>query len=111
MNPYSSPTTHESRKSTQSPAWLHRIIVLNLTLLFIPVVCLVAVYTFIHLSSFWESATQTGAPVVYQHFFWIDVDRWFAAAYFLVPNGILAALFTRWKFRSTKDNLSNDEVA
>ena len=111
MNPYSPPTTFESRKSTQSPAWLHRIIVLNLTLLFIPFVCLVAVYTFIRLSSSWDSATQTGDPVVYQHFFWIDVDRWFATAYFLVPNGILAALFAHWKFRSTKDNLSNDDVA
>lgn len=110
INPYSSPTTPESPRSTQSPAWLHRIIVLNLTLLFIPFACLVAVYTFIRLSSTWGSATQTGDPVVYQHFFWIDVDRWFATAYFLVPNGILAALFARWKFRSTKDNLSNDDV-
>jgi len=110
MNPYSSPTTVESLSTIQPPPWLRRLIVLNVTLLIIPFVCLVVAYSFIRLSAAWESATQTGDPVVYQHFFWINVDRWFATAYFLVPNGILAALFARWKFRSTNDNLNNDAV-
>jgi hypothetical protein len=110
MNPYSSPTTVESPSTIQPPPWFRRLIVLNVTLLIIPFVCLVAAYSFIRLSAVWESATQTGDPVVYQHFFWMNVDRWFATAYFMVPNGILAALFASWKFRSTNDNLNNDAV-
>jgi hypothetical protein len=56
-------------------------------------------FSLIRYSAAWKSGTQTGAPVVFQHFFWIDVDPWFATAYFLFPNGILAALFARRKLR------------
>ena len=91
--------------------WLRRLIILNGTLLIIPLTCLMVAYAFIRLSTAWESATQPGAPIVYQHFFWINVDPWFALAYFLVPNGILAALFARWRFRSTKRNQNSYAVA
>ena len=110
MNPYSSPTTTESLSTIQPPPWLRRLIILNSTLLIIPFVCLVVAYVLIRFSTAWESVTQTGDPVVYQHFFWINVDPWFATAYFLVPNGILAALFARWRFRSTNKNLNSDAV-
>lgn len=66
-----------------------------------------AVYISIRISTAWESATQTVDPVVYQHFYWIEVDTWFATAYFLVPNIILIGLFALWRFRTTKEN-SND---
>jgi hypothetical protein len=110
-NPYIPPRTAESLSTTQSPTWLGRSIILNVTLLSIPLVALVGAYAYIRLSTAWESATQTGDPVVYQHFFWINVDPWFAIAYFLVPNGILAGLFAIWKFRSAKEKLNDDAVA
>ena len=111
MNPYSSPTTAESLSAIKPSPWLRRLIILNGTLLIIPLICLVVAYAFIRLSTAWESARQLGDPIVYQHFCWINVDPWFAIAYFLVPNGILAALFARWRFRSTKRNQNNDSVA
>lgn len=80
-------------------------------LLTIPCVCLVVAFALIRLSAAWKSATQTGDPVVYQHFFWIDVNPWFATTFFLVPNGILAILIARWKLRSTIEPLNNDTVA
>lgn len=109
-NPYASPETVQSLATRQPPRWLRRAIILNALLLTIPLIGLTVFYAFICLSAACESATQTGDPVVYQHFFWITIDPWFASAYFTVPNGILAGLFARWEFRSTNES-SNDEAA
>lgn len=111
MNPYSSPTTAQSTSKMQAPPWLRRTVILNAMLVVLPLACLVVVYAFIRLSAARESATPTGDPVVYQHFFWINVDPWFAAAYFLVPNGILATVYACWKFGSPTESSSNDAVA
>jgi hypothetical protein len=109
-NPYASSETTRLQATTRHPRWLLRAIVLNGILLTILLVGIAVVYVAVRLSIVWEYETQAGDPVVYQHFFWIKVDPWFATAYFMLPNGILAALFARWKFRSSKET-PNEPVA
>lgn len=101
-DPYASPKTAQPPATRKQPRWLRRAIILNGALLAILLVSLAAAYVFVRLSIAWDSETRAGGPVVYQHFFWISVDPWFATAYFTVPNGILAGLFARWKFCSMK---------
>ncbi len=53
----------------------------------------------------WETASTTGDPVTYQHFVWVDIQPWQTAAYFLIPNGILAAAFAGWYHRKRKSEI------
>ena len=50
-------------------------------------------------------ATQ-GAPVLYEHTVWVEVDPWGLAALILIPNGILLAMFVAWWLRLPKHQAS-----
>lgn len=70
--------------------------ILNATLIAIPLGLGVAAYVWSPLSIAWEAARSTGDPVAFQHFYWIDPSPWFVMAYFLIPNAILLATYGDW---------------
>jgi hypothetical protein len=95
MNPYAPPSTPDG-SSLSSSKWSRRFIILNLSLVALPAMILLALYSLVAFSNRMELDPATGDPVTYQHFVWIDAEPWTIAAYFLLPNVILAVTFAVW---------------
>ncbi|MFN7737681.1 MAG: hypothetical protein ACK5O8_16310 [Pirellula sp.] len=100
-NPYS-PTTTQSIGGAKAPRWWRRFAILNAALIIAPATVVLFIYLWVKLFGGLVPAATEGGPVLYEHTVWIEVDPWGLAALFLIPNGILLAMFVAWWLRLPK---------
>lgn len=103
-NPYTPTSNPAGVTYSASPRWLRRFVILNGILVAVPVMAYVLLYLLVAILNQREIDPITGAPVMYEHFVWIDVEPLFAVAFFLVPNLILAVTFIYGLVRPRRSN-------
>ena len=94
-NPYSIPATLEG-PLRRKPRWVPCALILNAVLIAIPMLLLLAANVWIRIVSDSEGVTETGDPVSYQHFVWIEIRVWPTIAYLAIPNALLLAAHLVW---------------
>ncbi len=101
-NPYSASSTADTDSRLKPPVFRSALL-LNATLIAIPIAIGSTAYLWAYMSAMWETAMTTSDPVAFQHFYSVDINPWFAIAYFLVPNGMLLGSHYDWKSKSRPD--------
>lgn len=107
-NPYS-PTTTQSIGGAKAPRWWRRFAILNAALIIVPATVVLFIYLWVKLFGGLVPAATEGDPVLYEHTVWVEVDPWGLAALFLIPNGILLAMFVAWWLRLPKHQASVED--